>query len=387
MRIALVTDSYYTRYAQEKDVAAHVSILAEGLFYIGHDVMVILPEAGRSETEADGNVLKCSGRRAANMDGVQMTKSGSQQMEEKLNAFHPDIVHIHTLSESGAFGLQYADDHDITSLLTIHSLWDTEKSGHTFSPVALLRERTRIDVAEFVLKHANHLAVLTESMAQRLEDDGPREADLIFPFAVDTRFYNIGASSPLHKRALREALSLEDKKIVVCGDCRDTRTLLRFLDSWKKVFMQDDSFYLFVLNRKSQTKALLSHIHSLRLSNRVALIGEYQPDDIASCFALSCCYVSCSHSEELSLSAPEAAACGTPLLIPSGSGTSIVVQEGQNGFCWTKEEDLFALIHKFSRVSGAGKNALTNLVTGSIRPFTPYNQAYAAEAVYLSLLN
>ena len=112
MRIALITDSYDIRHTSQKGLASHVSLLAEGLFYIGHDVIVIFPEKGRTEAETDGNVLKCSGRRSAGLDGVQLSKAGYHQMAEKLNAFHPDIIHIHTLSESGAFGLQYADEHE-----------------------------------------------------------------------------------------------------------------------------------------------------------------------------------------------------------------------------------------------------------------------------------
>ena len=123
-------------------------------------------------------------------------------------------------------------------------------------------------------------------------------------------------------------------------------------------------------------------IHSLHLSRQVILTGHLSREEMAACYALSCCYVCCAQTEELRLSAVEAAACGTPLLIRAGSGTATVVENKINGFLWSSETEALDLVRKFAKVQGPGREALMKMVSGTVRTLTPQNQARAAE-VYL----
>ena len=102
MKIALITDSYAS---MDTDVAVHVGVLAEGLLRMGHRVLIAMPELGCDEAIQEGNLLRCDGKRSSTAEGVQVSRAGGRQLEDKLRAFRPELLHIHTLSATGKAAL------------------------------------------------------------------------------------------------------------------------------------------------------------------------------------------------------------------------------------------------------------------------------------------
>lgn len=388
MKIALISDVYLpveTACSTCRTTAAHVRILAEGLARIGHKVMVGAPELSLSKPVTEGRLIKCAGKHADNWAGIHLSRAGEKQMAEKLDAFQPDILHIHTLSATGSFAMQYAKEKQIPALLTVHTLEDLEKSGHVFSPLSLWQERLRIQTAQQLLSTSRYITVLSEAMANALHQDGIRILGQPFPIAIDTEAFYPGAAESFQKRTLADSLSLGKQHVVLC-DSGEEDSLYPFLEEWGRSFSDTDPFHLLLLNNESQTGELYSLIHSLHLSQRVSLSGSLSTEDLAACYELACCYISCSRSEVLYLSAAEAAACGTPILVRSGSGTASLVENKHNGFLWSSEAEAFGLVRKFARVTGVGRDALVKMVSGTMRTLTPQNQARAAESLYRTLL-
>ena len=382
MKIAFITDSYTS---MSHDIAVHIHILAEGLYRIGHTVLVVIPEVGTREPAIEGRLVKCDGKPAENRAGIQLSKLGKRQLFETLSEFQPDVIHIHTLSETGLYAQQFAQKNRVPALLTVHSLEDAEKGRRRFSPAAMMRERARIRTAQTVLEEAGQIAVLSEAMARRLHEEGLHTSGTLFPSAIDTSLFYPGGAREEQKKALADSLSLGGKTAVLCGVCDDD-SIYTVVEEWAEEFRGDDTFQLLIMDREEQTDELLSLIHSLHLSQSVSLTGPLTREETAACYQLSCCYISCSQSEEFHFSAWEAAACGTPLLVRRGSGTACIVESKKNGFVWSEESELFDLVRKFARVQGPGKEALTRLVSSTVRGVTPQNQAVAAERIYLSLL-
>ena len=93
-------------------------------------MLIVTPELDRHHAEMEGQVLLCAGKKNWNAAGLQLSGEGVKQMTEALNAFHPDLLHIHTLSETGAYALQYAEDHRIPALLTVHSMAALQAPAH-----------------------------------------------------------------------------------------------------------------------------------------------------------------------------------------------------------------------------------------------------------------
>ncbi len=382
MKIAFITDSYSSL---NNDIAIHIYILAEGLNRIGHTVLVAMPEIGLREPSIEGRVVKCDGKPAENRAGIQLSKLGKRQLFQKLSEFNPDVIHIHTLSETGLYAQEFAAQNRIPALLTVHSLEDAEKGHRRFSPAAIMRERARIRTAQTVLREAGQIAVLSEAMARRLHEEGFHTSGTLFPSAIDTSLFYPGGAREAQKEALAEILSLEGKTAVLCGVCDDD-SIYTLVEKWAEAFRGDDTLQLLIMEREEQTDELLSLLHSLHLAQSVSLTGPLSREETAVCYQLSCCYISCSQSEEFHFSAWEAAACGTPLLIRQGSGTACIVENKKNGFVWSHESELFDLVRKFARIEGPGKEALTRIVSSTVRGVTPQNQAVAAERIYLSLL-
>ncbi len=143
MKIALITDSFFS---YDIDPAAHVGILAEGLGRIGHKAIVLVPEEELREPITEGRAIRFSGKAYPNEAGVQLSRKGMRQMEEKLLAFQPDLIHIHSLSETGAFALHFSQEQQIPALLTVHSI----EEG--------IKKRGRLPAGRHVLEKAQAFA-------------------------------------------------------------------------------------------------------------------------------------------------------------------------------------------------------------------------------------
>lgn len=388
MKIALISDVYQPAEnagSTSCTTAAHVRILAEGLTRIGHQVMVGAPGLSLSKPVAEGRLIKCAGKRAGTWAGIHLSRAGEKQLEEQLDAFRPDLLHVHTLSPTGSFAMSYAAERHLPALLTVHTLEDLERSGHVFSPLALWQEHLRIQTAQQLLTTSRYITVLSEAMANALHQDGIRVLGQPFPIAIDTESFYPGAAESFQQRALADSLSLGNRHLVLC-DSGEEDSLYPFLEQWGRSFSDSDPFHLLLLSQDSQAGQLYSLLHSLRLSQRVSLSGSLSPEDLAACYELACCYLSCSSSEVLYLSAAEAAACGTPILARAGSGAASLVENKHNGFVWSSEAEAFGLVRKFARVTGVGQDALVKMVSGTMRTLTPQNQARAAESLYRTLL-
>lgn len=383
MKLALITDSYLLA---DSISANFIQVLAEGLYHIGHDVLIVTPELDRHHAEMEGQVLLCAGKKNWNAAGLQLSGEGVKQMTEALDAFHPDLLHIHTLSETGAYALQYAEDHRIPALLTVHSMADLQAGARTLAPWSILREKKRLKTTDYVLEHAPKITVLSEAMAKSMYQQGIRISETLFPSAINNDLFHLNAASPAQQQELINSLTLRDKKAVICGDCED-EALYEFLESWSRAFSPKDPVHLLIMQRDSQTDDLRSAIHSLHLSRQVTLIGNLPQTELPACYALSSCYISCSRTEELRISAMESAACGTPILIRKNGGSASIITEGHNGFLWSTENELFGYVRKFLQIEGQNREALARIVCKTVRSLTPQNQARAAETFYQSLLS
>ncbi len=382
MKIALITDSFFS---YDIDPAAHVGILAEGLGRIGHKAIVLVPEEELREPITEGRAIRFSGKAYPNEAGVQLSRKGMRQMEEKLLAFQPDLIHIHSLSETGAFALHFSQEQQIPALLTVHSIEELKKGGGSLPGAMFWKKRKRLQTAEAILENAVNITCLSHAMTQAVKQLGYRVNQPVFPSAIDTEIFNHSAGDSSLKRSLSQSFSLQGKTTFVCS-CQDADSLFPFLEEWSHAFSDADPIRLLIIDHGNQSDELLSMLHTLGLSKRASLTGRLSREEKAACFQLSSCFILCSRSERFQLEAIEAAACGTPILVQAQSGTAQIVDSGKNGFLWDSYRDLFELVKKFSKLTGPGKEALTRLVSGTVRTLTPQNQARAAEALYHTML-
>ena len=157
-------------------------------------------------------MLLCAGKKNWNAAGLQLSGEGVKQMTEALDAFHPDLLHIHTLSETGAYALQYAEDHRIPALLTVHSMADLQAGARTLAPWSILREKKRLKTTDYVLEHAPKITVLSEAMAKSMYQQGIRISETLFPSAINNDLFHLNAASPAQQQELINSLTLRDKK-------------------------------------------------------------------------------------------------------------------------------------------------------------------------------
>lgn len=99
MRIALFTETYLPYI---NGVVTHVKILKEGLEKLGHEVLIVTADASARRHYVKDGVLHCPGARDQAVLQLRRRPPISHRRLQLIEAFHPDIIHIHNESASAS---------------------------------------------------------------------------------------------------------------------------------------------------------------------------------------------------------------------------------------------------------------------------------------------
>ena len=98
MKIALFLEAYLS---QANASATHVSLLAEGLVKLGHEVLIVTTDPETDDCYEQDGILYCPAKPSANLFGQSARVSKLPGLMPMIEAFSPDLIHIQTFTEIG----------------------------------------------------------------------------------------------------------------------------------------------------------------------------------------------------------------------------------------------------------------------------------------------
>ena len=140
MKIALFLEAYLS---QANASATHVSLLAEGLVKLGHEVLIVTTDPETDECYEQDGILYCPAKPSSNLFGQSARVSKLPGLVPFIEAFSPELVHIQTITEVGGLGLKYAQKHQLPVVCTLHDLQDVQEGFGSNRPAVLLRNVQR----------------------------------------------------------------------------------------------------------------------------------------------------------------------------------------------------------------------------------------------------
>lgn len=138
MKIALFLEAYLS---QANASATHVSLLAEGLVKLGHEVLIVTTDPETDECYEQDGILYCPAKPSSNLFGQSARVSKLPGLVPFIEAFSPELVHIQTITEVGGLGLKYAQKHQLPVVCTLHDLQDVQEGFGSNRPAVLLNKR------------------------------------------------------------------------------------------------------------------------------------------------------------------------------------------------------------------------------------------------------
>lgn len=138
MKIALFLEAYLS---QASASATHVSLLAEGLVKLGHEVLIVTTDPETDDCYEQDGILCCPAKPSASLFGQSARVSKLPGLMPMIEAFSPDLIHIQTFTEIGGIGLKYAQKHQLPVVCTIHELQDVLEGYGANRPAVLFNKR------------------------------------------------------------------------------------------------------------------------------------------------------------------------------------------------------------------------------------------------------
>jgi len=118
MRIGLVSDTYTP---QVNGVTTVVRRIAALLGAQGHEVAIIAPRYPRSEQRADARELRVPSVAFPLYPDIRLSLPSFRRVDEFLDGFQPDLLHVHTEGALGSAGRRCALRRGLPLVTSFHT--------------------------------------------------------------------------------------------------------------------------------------------------------------------------------------------------------------------------------------------------------------------------
>ena len=324
MNICMFTNTYLPHVG---GVARSVSIFAEDLRAMGHNVLVVAPTFDHQpENEDEKYVLRVAAIQNFNGSDFSVRIPLPGMLEKEISDFRPDIIHSHHPFLLGDTALRTARQHDLPILFTHHTLYEQYTHYVPFDSDAM--KRFVIHLSTEYANLCNGVIAPSSSIKTLLEKRGVSKPVVVLPTGVDLDFFKKGKADLFRKKY---NLS-EDHKIIGHIGRLAREKNLPFLAAAVARFLKKRPGFSFVVAGTGDAKNEIKKIFAAHsLTDRLIMPGILRGTELADCYKAMDVFVFASKSETQGLVLMEAMAAGVPVIAVRASGVSDVVTDCKNG--------------------------------------------------------
>jgi 1,2-diacylglycerol 3-alpha-glucosyltransferase len=376
MKIALFSGAGDVKCA----ASTYISVLKSGLEKAGHQVLLVTADPAIDDCFSQDGKIYCPAKVTPSLYGMSVRTSLLGPMEELLNNFRPDVVHVVTLDEMGLAGLKYAQKRSLPMVTTIHNLHDAlEGYGVNKAYGNLAKMKVRSTVRKIVTESdlVCSPSALTQGLLQELDIACEVRRS---PYCVDLEnFCPTEATLSIKKR-----LGIPDNSTcyVFAGRLLDDCGLDELLEDWNASVPAVDSLHLLIAGSGSNTALFAEKVKMLSLAHQVTFLGELSHRELNDCFACCRAFISAGRSSAIKASPLEAQAAGLPVILHKESANAELVRDGINGFTFDSPARFGELLHKMADLDHEGEVLLRKLVRKSAVNLSDKNLAAIMEQTY-----
>ncbi len=370
-------------------LGVHCFELTKALAAMDHEIDFFMPASGKPLVSPHPNIrlievaptvlrpylsFTKKGRLATYGDGLLAAVNSynglaARAVEENHAARHYDLIHAHdwlTCTGAIAASARIRRPH----VQTFHSTEFDRTSSPWDSILAFEGQGARNALRVIAVSNR------TKDMVLRLGAD-PSRVRVVYN-AVDADKYRCNSHSGL-------AINPKGRKIVLfLGRLTEQKGPVQFLHAAKKVLEKDPDVLFLVAGTGELMPLLINLSLELGLESHVRFLGYLPDEDQKRIYAASDLYVMPSTSEPFGITALEAIASGTPVIVSKTSGVSEVVKSAIRVDFWDIKgmaQKILAVLHYTPL-----QRAMVSLGGRDLAPLTWAHTAAKTEAVYRDAL-
>lgn len=317
-RVALFTGAY----SHIRDgVSLTLNKMVAFLEANGHEVLVFAPTNPTPAIRSVGKLLSVDSMPIPGRSDYRLSLSLNSNLQDKLNAFDPDVVHIATPDVLGFEALIWAKMQAKPTACSYHTRFNSYLKYYNFGfiePLSWLLWGT-------FYGHCDHVYVPSKEISEELAAHGI-SSERIRPWArgVDTDLFSPAFRCP----SWREALGIAEGEVTVLLVCRLVweKNLELFAKAIEGLQSEGIKFKSVVVGEGPAREALQRRL------KHTTFVGNLKGADLSTAYASSDVYLFPSTTETFGSTTLEAMASGLPVVVADASGSSTLVRNGRNGF-------------------------------------------------------
>lgn len=369
MRIAIFTETYIP---EVNGVVYHIETLRRGLLELGHEVLVVRPDYTADKVYIENGVLYSPAKKIKQIYNYSFAYPWSKKRLEVLAEWAPDILHIQHEFSMGLFALYASRKLKIPVVYTCHTMYyDYAYYFGFLKDTVLVKALINAWIRKFAHK-AKAVTCASTKMENFLHNCGVKKSIYKIPNTCVTSDFAI---SRLDKETFlnlksKYAVNAEDMNICFCGRLAEEKNLLLSLDYVYKIKYLFPMLRFFIIGDGPDKQKLVKKIKELGLEHTVILCGKVEHALLKYYYHLCDAYFMTSLSENHSISALEAMACGLTVIHLFDKNNEEHYIEGLTGFSFNNVDELKEIsqkVYNLNRPKDGSKTLKSKIIDASYK--------------------
>jgi glycosyltransferase involved in cell wall biosynthesis len=361
LRVAVFSNSYQPRLVGP-------SIAIDNLRTTTRDTaewLVIAPEYRSmfARRPADPGIVRVPSYRQWGVDSwaLPIEPAARIAVRRALDAFRPDVIHVHQPFALGVCGLTEARRRDVPVVYTFHTHYDhyAHYATRVASGVAGAWVQRRLPA---FIDSVDHVVVPTSAIARELRAQGVATPLSTIPTGVATAHFRADAAA---RARVRAALGVTDGQMLLLhvGRVVKEKRVDFLLRALAQLRTHGDDCVLAIVGSGTQAAALRRLAKAMALEASVRWVGLVQHAALPDYYAAADLFAFASISDTQAIVLYEALAAGLPIVAVASQAAHAAVRQARHGIVAADDPEAFAAAVRRARASlGAFQPALDERV-------------------------
>ncbi len=322
MHIAHYTNTYHPVVSGVvRSVAAFRKALSEG----GHNVFVFSQDTSDYEDE-DPFIFRYPAIELPFHNNFPVIIPVSSTIDKVLPILKLDVIHTHHPVLLGQTAANKAKELDLPFVFTYHTRY-REYSHYISLNQAMVKDAIDRLLGTF-MQQCHHIIVPSESIKRMLADlYGVTAQVTVLPTGLDIEPYRAADGT-----AVRQKEGWGDEKVLIsAGRLAKEKSWDVLIKAVAEVMAQVENVRLVILGEGDERRNLEKLAKKLEVADRVDLPGSVPFEEVPNYLAAADLFCFASLTETQGLVTMEAMAAGLPVVAVDATGTSDVVEDGEDG--------------------------------------------------------
>lgn len=333
MNIVMFTNTYLPHVG---GVARSVDFFARDLRRLGHKVLVVAPHfEGEAE---DDQVLRVPALQNFNGSDFSVRIPLPFVIEDRIEAFNPDIIHSHHPFLMGDTALRTARKHGLPLVFTHHTMYDQYTHYVPLDSDAL--RQFVINLVTLYTDFCDRVVAPSRSIAEILKSRNVQSPVEIIPTGVDTEAFARGDGMAFRRR---HNLSPDARVVGHLGRLAPEKNLVYLAQAVSAFVRRHPRSFFLVVGEGPSEKQIEEIFQAADAADRLVMTGRQSGRDLIAAYHAMDLFVFASKTETQGMVLVEAMAAGVPVIALDAPGSREVVEDDINGRLLSAESppDLF----------------------------------------------